>query len=433
VSDDSDDIDDLDRYRAAMRRWLAENLPRREGAALRSAHAVEPEALAAGRALQKATYEAGYLGITVPVEYGGQGLSRAHQRIWNEESARYAVPLPGGIASSVTLGIVLPTILVHGSEAQKSEWVPRMLAGDEIWVQLLSEPGAGSDLAGLLTRATRDGDTWVLNGTKVWSSGAMSADYGICLARTDWEAPKHKGLTWFKVPLHDPRVTVRPVREINGSAEFCEEFLDDVVVGDDMVVGEVNGGWPIANTMLAVERGAGGDHAPAGATGRRRLAPDLVALAEARGLADDAATRQLVARGHILDWLQGQLARRVGEAITTGKADPTSASIIKLGLGLKDPERAAIAMEVAGRSAIAWPEGAGGAGGDGGEGHAAAVNLLNARIYAIAGGSNQIQRNIISERLLGLPREPSVDRDKPFREVLRDARAWGSRPSADKA
>ena len=164
MSDDSDDIDDLDRYRAAMRRWLAENLPRREGAALRSAHAVEPEALAAGRALQKATYEAGYLGITVPVEYGGQGLSRAHQRIWNEESARYAVPLPGGIASSVTLGIVLPTVLVHGSEAQKREWVPRMLAGDEIWVQLLSEPGAGSDLAGLLTRATRDGDTWVLNG-----------------------------------------------------------------------------------------------------------------------------------------------------------------------------------------------------------------------------------------------------------------------------
>jgi alkylation response protein AidB-like acyl-CoA dehydrogenase len=414
---------DIEAYRDSMRDWLEANLPRREGAALRSAHDVDPGALAAARALQRQVYEAGYLGITVPTEYGGQGLTPAHQRVWAEESARYAVPLPGGIASSVTLGIVLPTLLVHGSEEQKRAWIPRMLSGDEIWVQLLSEPGAGSDLAGLLTRATRDGDTWVLNGTKVWSSGAMSADYGICLARTDWDAPKHKGLTWFKVPLRDERVTVRPVREINGSAEFCEEFLDDVVVGDDMVVGPVNGGWPIANTMLALERGAGGDHAPGrGASSRRRLAPDLAALAEARGLAGDGAARQLVARGHVLDWLQEQLTRRVGAAIVAGKADPSSASFIKLGLGLRDPERAAIAMELAGRSAVAWPA-------DGADGHTAAVNLLNGRIYSIAGGSNQIQRNIIGERVLGLPREPSVDADKPFREVLRDAKSWGTKRS----
>src|SRR5690606_24117204 len=140
----------------------------------------------------------------------------------------------------------------------KRAWIPRMLRGDELWCQLLSEPGAGSDLAGVLTRATRDGDRWVLNGTKVWSSGALAADYGICLARTNLDVPKHKGLTWFKVPLRDPRVTVRPIREINGSAEFCEEFLDDVVVGDDMVIGEVDGGWPIATTMLNVERTAAG-------------------------------------------------------------------------------------------------------------------------------------------------------------------------------
>lgn len=410
--------DDLDQYRADVRQWLQDNLPRRQGTVLRSDHGVDPEALAAGRALQKRVYEAGFLGITVPVEYGGQGLTPDHQRIWAEESARFAVPQPGGVASGVTLGIVLPTLLVHGSEAQKREWIPGMLSGDEIWVQLLSEPGAGSDLAGLLTRATRDGDTWVLKGTKVWSSGAMSADYGICLARTDWDAPKHKGLTWFKVPLHDERVTVRPVREINGSAEFCEEFLDDVVVSDEMVIGDVDGGWPIANTMLAIERGAGGDHSGGAATGPRRLAPDLVALAEARGLAGDGATRQLVARGHILDWLQSELAARVGQAIATGKADAAAASLIKLGLGLKDPARAAIAMEIAGRSAIAWPA-------EGGGGRTAALNLLNGRIYAIAGGSNQIQRNIVSERLLGLPREPSVDRDKPFREVLRDAKGWG--------
>ncbi|HEY8525313.1 MAG TPA: acyl-CoA dehydrogenase family protein [Acidimicrobiales bacterium] len=414
--------DDLEGYRAAMRRWLEDNLPRRRGPVVRAAHAVAPEALAAARSEQRKVYEAGYLGITVPVEYGGQGLTEAHQRIWNEESARYAVPLPGGIASAVTLSIVLPTLLAHGSEEQKRAWIPAMLRGDEIWVQLLSEPGAGSDLAGLLMRATRDGAGWVLNGTKVWSSGAMNADYGICLARTDWDAPKHKGLTWFKVPLRDPRVTVRPVREINGGTEFCEEFLDDVVVGDDAVIGEVNGGWPIATTMLAIERGAAAGSGPAvgGSGGRRRLAPDLVALAEARGRADDPATRQLVARGHILDWLQGQLTARVGRAIASGKASPAAASFIKLGLGLKDPERAAIAMEIAGRAAVAWRA-------EGDDGHTAALNLLNGRVYAIAGGSDQIQRNIISERLLGLPREPSVDADKPFREVLRNAKSWGAK------
>ena len=125
----------------------------------------------------------------------------------SEESSGYTVPAPGGIATGVTIGIIVPTLLQHASEEQKRAWIPKMLSGEEIWVQLLSEPGAGSDLAGLLTRATRDGDTWVLNGNKVWSSGALVADYGICLARTDWDAPKHKGLTWFKVPLDDPAVT----------------------------------------------------------------------------------------------------------------------------------------------------------------------------------------------------------------------------------
>jgi alkylation response protein AidB-like acyl-CoA dehydrogenase len=414
--------EELEAYRAQVRAWLAENLPRREGPALRGAHDVTPERLAEERARQRAVYEAGYVGITLPVAYGGQGLTRDHERIWREESAGYDVPAPGGVASHVTLGIVLPTLLAHASEEQKRAWIPRMLRGDELWCQLLSEPGAGSDLAGVLTRATRDGDRWVLNGTKVWSSGALAADYGICLARTNLDVPKHKGLTWFKVPLRDPRVTVRPIREINGSAEFCEEFLDDVVVGDDMVIGEVDGGWPIATTMLNVERTA------AGATsalvspprGRRRLAPDLVRLAEQRGLARDGATRQLIARAHIGDWLQGRLLSRVGAGVTAGTLDPAAVSLVKLRTGMHDPERAAIAMEIAGRAGIAWPEGDEAAA-------APAIGFLNGRIMSIAGGSNEIQRNIVGERLLGLPREPSADAGKPFRDVLRDARSWGAR------
>jgi len=415
--------EELEAYRAEVRAWLEENLPRREGPVLRTAHDITPEQLAEERALQRKVYEAGYLGITLPVEYGGQGLTPKHERIWREESAGYAVPAPGGVASHVTLGIVLPTLLAHASEEQKRAWIPKMLAGEELWCQLLSEPGAGSDLAGILTRATRDGDTWVLNGTKVWSSGALAADYGICLARTDWDVPKHRGLTWFKVPLRDPNVTVRPIREINGSAEFCEEFLDDVVVGDDMVIGTVNDGWVVANTMLNAERSGGaGSGAPAAPRAKRGLAPDLVALAAARGLEHAAATRQLIAKAHISDWLQGQLLKRVGTALMAGQLNPAAVSFVKLRTGIHDPERAAIALEIAGRTGIAWAA-------DDEAASAPAVNFLNSRIMSIAGGSNEIQRNIVSERLLGLPREPSVDADKPFREVLRDAKSWGSKSS----
>jgi alkylation response protein AidB-like acyl-CoA dehydrogenase len=417
---------DLDEYREQARAWLAANLaPRPSGAPLRAAHDVDAGRLAADRAAQRQLYEAGYVGITVPTEYGGQGLSPAHERIWNAESARYSVPMPGGVATGVTLHVILPTLLAHASEEQKREWIPKVLTGDEIWVQLLSEPSAGSDLAGILTRATRDGETWILNGNKVWSSGAKAADYGICLARTDWEAPKHRGLTWFKVPLHDGAVTVRPVREINGGSEFCEEFLDGVVVGNDMVIGEVNSGWPIANTMLAFERaGVGAASATSDGDGRRsgpRLPSDLVELAEARELEDDAAVRQLIAKAHINDAMHGLLTKRVMQAMMTGKADASLASFIKLSLGIIQPLRAAAAMEIAGRAGIAWAAT---------DEHASApaTNYLNGRIISIAGGSNQIQRNIIGERFLGLPREPSADADKPFREVLRDAKTWGAKP-----
>ena len=413
---------DLDTYRADARSWLEANVARRRGQVLRSSDLTVAE-VADARARQRRMHEAGYVGIALPAAYGGQGLSAKHERIWQEESAGFELPTPGGIASSVTMSIVLPTLLAHASEEQKRAWVPKILRGEDLWVQLLSEPGAGSDLASLLTRATRDGDTWVLSGTKVWSSGALHADYGICLARTNWDVPKHRGLTWFKVPLGDPAVTVRPIREINGSSEFCEEFLDGVVVGDDMVIGAIDGGWAITNFMLAVERGAAGGEGGGGGGGPRRLAPDLVELAEARGLAGDRAVRQLIARAHIDDWAQAQLAKRTVESIVGGHADATSASLIKLGLGITQPLRAAAAMEVGGRAGVAWDA-------EGGPGHIAAVGFLNGRIMSIAGGSNQIQRNIVSERLLGLPREPNVDGDKPFRDVLRDATSWGQRPAA---
>ena len=374
-------------------------------------------------------YEAGYVGITVPTAYGGQGLTPEHERIWLEESNRYVLPIPRGVSTLVTLGIVLPTVMAHGTDEQKRSWIPRMLSGAETWAQLLSEPAAGSDLAGLLTRADRDGETWVLTGSKVWSSGADVAEYGLCLARTNWDVPKHRGLTWFRVPLADERVTVRPIREIGGGAPFCEEFLDGVVVGDDEVIGEVNGGWQVANTLLAIER-AGGSKGAHGITSEtestsvsanvHRLPPDLVALAADRHRLDDASTRQLIAIAHINDYMQEQLTKRVLELIRSGHGSPVMASYVKLGVGTVNPRRAHVAMEIAGRQGIAWDPAEEGADGP-------SMNWLNGRIMSIGGGSDQIQRNIIAERVLGLPHEPSFDTDKPFTQVLEDAQTWGER------
>ena len=240
--------------------WLAANLERRTPeSALRSAHEITADEVAAGRALQRQRVRR-----RLPRHHRAESSTAARASPTrtsgssSEESSGYTVPAPGGIATGVTIGIIVPTLLQHASEEQKRAWIPRMLSGEEIWVQLLSEPGAGSDLAGLFTRATRDGDTWVLNGNKVWSSGALVADYGVCLARTDWDVAEAPGPHLVQgAARRSRRSRVRPVREINGSAEFCEEFLDDVVVGDDMVIGAVNGGWAISNTMLAYERGGG--------------------------------------------------------------------------------------------------------------------------------------------------------------------------------
>jgi alkylation response protein AidB-like acyl-CoA dehydrogenase len=324
-----------------------------------------------------------------------------------------------GGAGIVMFGPIARSMLAHASPEFLQGHIPKMLSGQELWCQFYSEPEAGSDLAGIRTRATRDGDRWILRGSKIWSTGANHADYGMCLARTDWDAPKHRGLTWFAVPTTAKGLTVRPIMQINGGAGFCEEFLDDVEVTDGDVIGEVNHGWSVAQTMLVYERGAG-ESGPSPLE-PRHLAPDLVALARRSGRLGEAVVRQSLARAHINDYVQFHLGRRVAARLRSAQTpDPAVAAYGKLASGTLSPIRARIAVEVGGRRALFWSS-------DEKDGGQTAVYYLNGRVSSIAAGTNEMQRNGIGERVLGLPREPSFDSNKPFSEVVRDARHWSGR------
>lgn len=411
---------DVDDFRAEARSWLAANLDRRPKGATaprpRGADHKTAEGIADQRLIQRRMYEGGYAGITWPAEYGGRGLTAAHERAFDEEAAAYLLP-DLGIAGGTTFRVCGPTMLRHGSPDFLRRHVPRILAGEALWVQFFSEPEAGSDLAGIRTRATLDGEHWVLNGSKIWSSGAYYADYGMCLARTNWDVPKHRGLTWFAVKADAPGVTIQPITEINGDAEFCQEFLDDVVIDSADVIGEVNEGWRVAQTMLVFERGGGGGLRSGRPSGLPR---DLVDLARRAGTLGDPAARQLLARAYVNDLARHSLANRVLARLEDEGSNAGIAAYLKLATGTLDPIRARIAMQIGGPTALAWDDGPDTA-------SDASLAYLNGRVQSIAGGTNEVQRNGIGERALGLPREPSFDTNKPFVEVLRDARRWDGR------
>jgi alkylation response protein AidB-like acyl-CoA dehydrogenase len=412
---------ELGAYRVTARAWIEGNLERRASAETKQVKPWDleeqsPEELAAQRALQRKLYEAGYAGITWPAEYGGQGLSSDHEKAFLAEAAGFVLP-DLGIAGGATFGVCAPTMLAHASPEFLRRHIPRVLAGDLIVSQFFSDPDAGSDLAAVRTQAVRDGDRWILSGSKIWSSGAYYADAGMCLARTDWDVPKHRGLTWFLVPTDADGVTIERIRQINGDSEFCQEFLDGVELTDDDVIGEVNAGWSVTQTMLLYERGAG-SAGGGGAAVRAGLRADLTELAASVGGFDDPEVRDLVARIHVDDLARASLGRRLVALMTADMANAGNlASYGKLASGVYDPIRANRALRIAGGSGIAWDDPAG-------PGGAAALGLLNSRFMAIAGGTSQMQRNTIGERVLGLPREPSFDRTKPFRDVVRDARNW---------
>jgi alkylation response protein AidB-like acyl-CoA dehydrogenase len=402
----------VEKLREQARTWLAASMKRRDGTSgleQRGSRERTRELVVAQQEEARKLFDAGFAGISVPTEYGGRGLTAAHQQAFDEEAAGYDIPV-------ANQACMMP-MLMHGRPEFLRRTIPRILKG-EAWVQFFSEPDAGSDLAGIRTRATRDGEHWVLTGAKIWSTGAQTADYGMCLARTNWDVPKHRGLTWFAVRTDLPGLTVQPIKEISGGHDFCQEFLDEVEIADDDRICEVDQGWPLAQTMLVYERGGA---AAAAAPLDSHFAPDLVGLAQRSGRAGDPVVRQRIASAHIQDRVRVALGRRISQMIQAGTADPAGlASYGKLAAGTFDPIRARIAMEIGGTDAIVWDRGSM-------DGGIPALQYLNSRIMSIAGGTNEMQRNGIGERVLGLPREPSFDTGKPFNEVIRNAAGWTGR------
>ncbi|MFK0288664.1 acyl-CoA dehydrogenase family protein [Streptomyces sp. NPDC090499] len=408
----------VESFRLRARQWIPANLrrladlPAEEEATGPMAH--DEAAWQRARALQRKIYAGGFAGICYPREYGGLGLTPEHQRAFNEEAAGYEMPM---LLNVPTFTICGPTILDMGSEEQKREHLAAALRGDEVLVQFLSEPDSGSDLAGATTRAERDGDVFILNGSKTWSSGAYAADYALCLARTDWDAPKHRGLTMFLMKVHQPGVHVERIKQVNGGDEFCQEFFDDVVVPASAVVGEVGGGWAVASRQLFHERNAVGGGSPyfSGVRTARSRGPQidmLIDLANRTGRADDPYARELIAEAHALGVIHRHLVERVAAGMRAEKMPPTAGSLIRLFHGESATRQAEIALELAGpTAAMSAP--------DGPDTREVGVSYLFRQAAQLGGGSTEMARNIISERILGMPREHATDRDVPFNQVRR--------------
>ncbi len=376
---------------------------------------------------------AGWTAPHFPVVWGGRGYSpRSVVAVRSAFEDHGAVQPPGGLG----LLMAAPTILSHGTTEQIARFVPDVYRGSVAWCQLFSEPGSGSDLAGLTTRATRDGDRWLITGQKVWSSMAMGADYGMLLARTDFDAAKHAGISWFALPLDQPGVTIRPLREITGHALFNEVFLDDAVVAHEDLIGGVNNGWAVTQTTLMFERtgiGAGGTMAgypppgpkggflglragdavalpPPDTTSKVLAISELLELARSCGRATDPIIRQklarLIAYARTGEWT----AKRAGPEMARGRGVGL-ANVGKLAQSRISKLSAEIAFDLLGPEAALWAP-------DGPLSGRYAEALVFSVASSIYGGTDQIQRNIIGERALGLPREPDPSRGLPFRGVL---------------
>ena len=399
--------------RTEVEDWLRANLP---SAWVEAVDAGDDGALAAAR--PQLDYddwcarlgEAGWATPTWPREYGGAGLEPADARLVNEALNRYKVPRSFNI---IGIGMGGPTVMQWGSDELARRLLPPMAQHREIWCQLFSEPGAGSDVAGLATRAVRDGDEWVVNGQKVWTTLAHLAKWGMLVARTDPDAPKHKGMTYFIVDMKAPGVEVRPLRQMTGDAEFNEVFFNDVRIPDSMRLGPVGEGWMVATTTLMNERAA---LSGAGSASDQNVGggavDELVVRARKSGAWDDATLRQRLMQAVIEGRVIKMTNLRATAARKAGKQPGPEGSITKLFQAEYNKRLQNLAVDLLGADATAWRA-------DDRDAGSAVRGFLRSRANTIEGGTSEIMRNIIGERVLGLPKEPSVDRDVPWSQIPR--------------
>jgi len=348
-------------------------------------------------------FDAGFGWITGPKEYGGRALPPSYDRLYSQMEATYRVPDQSAFA--ISLGMVTPTILDHGSQEARDLYVRKLWRGEMIASQLFSEPGAGSDLASLTTKAEKDGDEWVITGQKVWTTGAHYSDIGEIMTRTDWNLPKHKGLTAFIIDFKDPNVEVRPLKQMTGGASFNEIFFNEVRVKDNMRLGDVNNGWNVALTTLMNERASIGTNN----SGDNNLLTRVIAMVKHYGLEKDPIIRHELADIVMNYRIAGLNAARTTAKAKAGQLPGPEGSIGKMVLVNNQARLVKFLSHVLGPKLIA----------DSGEWgtYAWANFVLGTPGLRIAGGSDEVMRNIVGERVLGLPKEPGIDSRSPFKDI----------------
>ncbi len=361
--------------------------------------------LAAAREFQGALAAAGLAGLPYPTEYGGAGLTLEHERIWRQASQQYPA-MTGELV--ISHGMCLPVLHEFGTDEQKRSFMPDNIAARTVWCQMFSEPGAGSDVASLQTRAERDGDEWILNGQKVWTTLAHESDYGVIIARTDPDQPKHAGISMFIVDLGAPGVDIRPIHQIDGGRHFNEVFFTDVRIPADNLLGEYNNGWRQATAMLMYERVAIGSMGSGSIS--QPMYDTLLAAARAGGVVGDPVVRDQLMQIYCMETTKSLVAMRTRAELKAGKAPGPGGSLGKLAGSVIAWRFREIALEMAGAGSQAWETGDR-------QGADLATQVVGSFASSIAGGTDEIQRNIIGDRVLGLPREPAVDRDVPFKDL----------------
>ena len=368
-------------------------------------HTVGDSGVEGGRRFLVAAAEAGMGGILYDKAYGGAGLTKKHDKIWREEKSSYPAMDSEFLISH---GMCLPVLNDFGTEEQKTRFMPKNITGEEMWCQMFSEPNAGSDVSSLQTRAVLDGDEWTINGQKVWTTLAHESRYGVIIARTNPEVPKHAGISMFIVDMEAAGVEMRPIHQIDGGQHFNEVFFTDARIPKDWLLGELNNGWNQATAMLMYERVAIGSMG-----GGDISQPNFDMLAEAaktNGKISDPVVRDELMQLYAMETTKSMVSMRARAEMKAGKAPGPGGSIGKLSHSIISRRVRSIAQNIYGPGSIAWQD-------DSDEGQHLSRLVLNSFQAGIAGGTDEIQRNIIGDRVLGLPRDISVDKGVPFNEL----------------